>query len=78
MVNFLNITIEGDYIYAIAEDCDNGGTRKKVKVHKTKEEFYVEGGTADVSGNVVKAFWGLQRRLKKNKKLRTNETIAWY
>lgn len=75
MVNFLDIEMEGDYIYATAEDVDNN-IKVKVKMHKTKEEYATEDGRVYL--RIQKAIWGLQSRLEKKKRLDKNETIAWY
>lgn len=62
MVQFLNIRIDGDYVYADAEDRD--AKRKfKIKVHKVKEELYTE--PRDYTSCIAKASWELVEEINK-------------
>lgn len=78
MVNFLDIAIEGDYIYATAEVIDYNSERRRVKLHIKDEECFIEGSDDFVKGTIIRACWCLQDRLISKKKLNKNETVAWY
>lgn len=72
MVEFLNIRIEGEYIYAVEHDMVNNVTCN-IKLHLTKEEYYSDG---ELTGEMIRAFWGLRRNMRK-RKLMEREVIYW-
>lgn len=77
MVNFTNIKVEGNYIFAIAEAVDYNHEQRRVKLHIKNEECYIEGSDDYVKGTIMRACWCLQDRSNK-RELCTNETVAWY
>lgn len=72
MVEFLNIYIEGDYIYADEHDMMTD-TWSKIKLHVSKEEYH---SSSQMTGNMIKALWCLQHTLLRRKP-RKVETIYW-
>lgn len=75
MVEFTNIKIKDGYIYADAYDVSKS-VKRSIKVSCTGEDYYIEGSFKD-NCQIIKAFWSLQRRLSKNRKLNSEETICW-
>lgn len=73
MVKFENITIKGEYIYALETDMMTG-VSCNIKLH-VKNEWYSHDGK--MTGSMIKALWGLQRDYNKKGKLRKTEVIAW-
>lgn len=72
MVEFLNIRVEGEYIYADEHDMV-ADTWSKIKLHVTKEEYQYTG---QMTGEMVKALWILQWKAEK-RELMTREVVCW-
>lgn len=74
MVEFLNVRVEGNYIYATERDYTTGEVAQ-VKIHVYKDEYYAS--PALVAMDMKKAIWNLQSRYKERKRLECREVIAW-
>ena len=74
MVEFFNVRVEGEYIYAVERD-DTTGEVANVKIHVSRGEYYANPPL--VAMDMKKAIWNLQRRYKTRKKLECREVIAW-
>lgn len=73
MVNFYNIRVEGDWIYADAYDEDYK-VSGHIKVHKTEELFETD---CKEFNQFQKAAWSLVKKVER-KKIKNNMcTIAW-
>lgn len=72
MVEFLNIYIEGGYIYADEHDMMTD-TWSKIKLHVSKEEYH---SSSQMTGNMIKALWCLRRTMR-TRKLQSREVIYW-
>lgn len=74
MIEFTNIIIENNYIYADEKDLMTGET-SSVKIHVRNEEYYANPPL--VSMDMRKAIWCLQSRYERYKSLESKERIAW-
>lgn len=74
MVEFKNIVIKGDYIYAVETDLMTGES-SKVKIHVFNDEYYSNPKLSSVP--MKRAIWNLQRRNKEHGGLAKEELIYW-
>lgn len=72
VVEFYNILVIGQYILAVEHDMMNDVTCR-IKLHVSKDRYYADG---ELTGEMIKALWGLQGKLSK-RKLMEREVIYW-
>lgn len=73
-VDFRNVTWDNNYIYGEAKVWEED-TWYSVKVHRVKEEFYINPN--GYNSKIIKALWTIARRLREKKKLNTEEYVVW-
>ena len=72
VVEFYNILVIGQYIFAVEHDMMNDVTCR-IKLHVSKDRYYADG---ELTGEMIRALWGLQRNWH-NRKLMEREVIYW-
>lgn len=72
VVEFYNILVIGQYIFAVEHDMVNDVTCR-IKLHVSKDRYYADG---ELTGEMIKALWVLQGKLSK-RKLMEREVIYW-
>lgn len=72
VVEFYNILVIGQYIFAVEHDMMNDVTCR-IKLHVSKDRYYADG---ELTGEMIKALWVLQGKLSK-RKLMEREVIYW-
>lgn len=72
VVEFYNIIVIGQYIFAVEHDMMNDVTCR-IKLHVSKDRYYADG---ELTGEMIKALWVLQGKLSK-RKLMEREVIYW-